>query len=237
MAEAAGRGVIAWGAGFALDQGMEALFPGTGAPTKDDINKLKEMLINIQTQLKNLSDQLTSAKDEIVAEIRKSEYNIGTMQLADYVTVINNTFTDLRKEIDKDSATLNDGEKTKRTKTIKKVLEKIGDKIEPYLGSLHNKVYGNGALGAEGLYKIYADMIKSKKRFLTKTNYQDKVKNLFLYYNQIEATAFYLAVEYYHAENMSKDIVDTHTEQLRTNSQAEQDWYDSRGKGGRSDCF
>ena len=227
MAAAARNGVIAWGAGFALNKGMEALFPGTGAPTKNDIAELKGMLINIQTQLTQLGNQLASAKNEIKAEIKKSEYNIGTMQLADYVTLIDNTFTNLKKEIDQNPAILTAGEVIQRTNTINALLITIGDKISPYLGSLHKKVYGDGTLDADGLYKIYADMIKAQKRFLTKANYQDKVKNLFLYYNQIEATELYLAVEYYHATNQSKTIVDTATEKLGANSQAEQDWYDS----------
>jgi len=133
----------------------------------------------------------------------------------------------LKKEISKDVNTLTDGEQTQRINTINYLLGTISDKISPYLGSFHNKVYGDETSDADGLYKIYADKIKAEIRFLTKTNYQDKVKNLLLYYNQIEATELYLAVEYFHATNKSTTIVDTHTQNLGTNSQAEQDWYDS----------
>ncbi|OPY11569.1 MAG: hypothetical protein A4E69_02773 [Syntrophus sp. PtaB.Bin138] len=227
MAEAARNGAIAWGAGFALNKGMGALFPGTGAPTKADLNELKGMLTQIQTQLTQLSYEIASAKTEINAEIVKSEYNIGTMQLADYVSLVENTFIDLKKEIQKDPATLTSAERTQRINTINAKLKTIGDKIEPFLGSLHKKLHGDGTLDAQGLYKIYADKIKAQKRFLSKANYQDKVKTLFLYFNQLETTALYLAVEYYHANDLSQTIVDTHTEQLGTDSKAELDWYNS----------
>jgi len=228
MAQAARNGLIAWGVGFAMNKGMEALFPGTGAPTKADIAELKYMLIDIQVQLTQLGNAVASAKNELKAEILKSEYNIGSMQLADYITVVENTFKDLKNELMKDPDTLTEQEKKERLNTINLKLKTIEDKIEPYLGSLHRKLYGEGGTGAQGLYKIYADLLKTQKRFLTKQNYTDKVKYLFLYYNQIQATALYLAVEYYHAKEMSKTIVDTHTEQLGTDSQAELDWFNSK---------
>ncbi len=228
MAEAARNGAIAWGAGFALNIGMKELFPGMAGPTMNDINEMKQMLADISRQLHDLSNQISSAEQKIISEIVKSEYNIGTWQLMDYVTMVNNTYTDLANEIHKDPAKLTPDERTRRANTINSKLDTIKNHIEPFLGALHHKLYGTGTtVDAQGLYKVYADKLKADQRFLTKANYQDRVKKLFLYYNQIEATSLYLAVEYYHATIQTKTIVDTHTNQLGTDSKAELDWYNS----------
>lgn len=236
MAQAARNGAIAWGAGFALNMGMQQLFPSTAGPTKADIQRMEEMLTQIKAQIIQLGNEVAVAKAEIKSEIIKSEYNIGSMQLSDYVTLIVNTFNDLENEIQKDPTTLTEAEKAARLSTINAKLKIVADKIEPYLGSLHKKLHGDETLDADGLYKVYADKLKTGRRFLSKANYQDKVKKLFLYYNQIEATELYLAVEYYRAgysvgsliqPPQSKTIIDTHTAQLGTNSQAELDWINS----------
>jgi len=225
---AARNGLIAWGAGFALDNLSGELFPSGGGPTKAQKEELKNMLIQIEAQIAQLGSQVRLATDEIKAAIKKSEYNIGSMGLAEYVTLVENTFIDLKNEIMKDPATLTEAELGERENTINHKLNIIGDKIEPYLGSFHKKIFGDQVIEAEGLLKIYTDKLLTEQRFIHKENYQDKVEALFLYYNQIEATELYLAVEFYHARGMSQTIADTHTTQLGTNSQAELDWYNSK---------
>lgn len=220
LAQAGRNGLVAWGVGFALNIGMSELF-GIGGPSKEDIEEMKSMLRQIQEQLIDLKNEVENLKLGIYG----LEYNLGTMLLSDYVTLVENAYTGLNIELQKDPATLTPNELIQRENTIKYWMKITGDQIKPHLGTLHTKLYGT--LGSDGLYKSYARKLKEEKRFLSNENYQDRVKAALLYYNQIEATAVYLSAEYSRKENLSRDDIDNTIRQLGTNSQLEMDWFNS----------
>ncbi|MCK5682517.1 hypothetical protein KAJ27_00285 [bacterium] len=223
MAKAARNGIIAWGVGFALNKGMESLFPGSGAPTKRDIQELKRMLSHIQEQITHLSNQLSGAKQEILAAIDRIGYNIGSQRPSIFVGLVLRTFRELSPLLKKDPKHLTPGEK----KDLKLLMERIKTKIEPNWQGLHTMVYGNPTGKTGGLYKWYADKLRGEIHFLNKTNFQDEVKKFLLYYNQIQATAYYLSVEYYHYAGNSKHYIKEQTDALKRNSRAEMKWFNT----------
>lgn len=230
MAGSIGKGILSWGAGFALNQGLKAVFPSLGAPTEADIQQMEAMLEAIQTQITQLSNQVAAAQDEIDAAIKKSTYEIANMNLIAYATMVKNDYARLQASIDSmptntDSVTgavtpnTDDPAYTQCQNTINDVNKSIGQDIVPYLGSLHNMLYGS-----TGFYKIYADYLHSQKKFLSQEDYQNKVVNVFNYYNQIEATAVLLADEYYRSTNQLPSLVTAVDTRLATDSQAERAW-------------
>ena len=220
LGQAARNGVIAWGVGLALNIGMSELF-GMGGPSKEDIEELKQMLSQIQAQLVELKNEVLSLK----LGLYQLEYNLGTMLLSDYVTLVENAYTGLSIELLKDPATLTPNEIAQRNNTINYWMKITGEQIKPLLGALHTKLYGT--LGSDGLYKAYARKLKEEKRFISYDNYHGRVKKVLLYYNQIEAAAVYLSTEYSRKENMSLDDINKTIQQLDANSQLEMAWYNS----------
>ncbi len=220
LGQAARNGVVAWGVGFALNMGMSELF-GIGGPSKEDIEELKSMMSQIQAQLTDLKNEVLGLR----LGLYQLEYNLGTMLLSDYVTLVENAYAGVTIELLKDPATLTAAELVQRNNTLNYWMNIVGQQIKPNLGSLHNKLYGT--LGSDGLYKTYAKKLKEEKRFITYANYHNKVKTALLYYNQIEAAAVYLSTEYSRVQNLSRSEIDRTVQQLATDSQLEMDWYNS----------
>jgi len=235
MTTAARNGAIAWGAAFALDKSLEAVFPGTGAPSTADIDALHDMLIDIQKQITQLKNEVMSALAEMKALILRDEFDTIKALITDYVTVIENTFNSLKMDLQADVWNLPESTEEQKAFKKKKIapvqndirlqMNVISTQIVPHLGYLHKVVYGDGG-DNHGLYKTYADMLKAEHRYLTKASYHDKVLNLFLYYNQIEATAVYLALEYYRSKE-DELHVGPQLKRLSDESIKEQAWYDS----------
>jgi len=100
-------------------------------------------------------------------------------------------------ELLKDPDQLTAIEITQRTNNLKDYLQRIRNKISgENLSIFHARILGTAPDYKNGILQMYADKLKGENRFLTKESYQDKVKDLFLYYNQVWAMALYLTLEY-----------------------------------------
>lgn len=201
MSQAARNGVIAWGVGKALGIGMEQMGLGdvfsSGGPTTEDIAEMKQMLRDIQGQLNNLNSLVAASTAEIKAEISKAQYNLASMSMSDFVETVKYLFKMVTLELLKDPDQLTAIEITQRANNLKDYLQRIRNKISgENLSIFHAKILGTAPDYNNGILQMYADKVKGEKRFLTKNSYQDKVKNLFLYYNQIWAMALCLTLEY-----------------------------------------
>lgn len=221
MATAARNGLIAWGVGQALGKVMSELFPGSGAPTAGQIAELKAMLTQIQQQLVDVRNDIQSLKIDTL----DAQYSTNTMFIATYVNNIQETYDKLNMQLQKDPATLTATEVAQRKAILKSLMERVNTKIKDDLGTFHTMLYGSQ--GADGLFQTYAKKLKAEKRFLSKKNYQDKVKALMLYYNQLETTGAYLAAEYSRYEEFPSDLVLYDMNVLGTRSQEELTWFNS----------
>ncbi len=232
LGQAARNGCIAWGCGFALNIGMQELFPDMGGPSKADIKEMKLMLTEIHDDLLKLESEVLALRDQILAAITKETYVSLSNSLKKYITTVTNTYTKLKNKLQVDPETLNDDAKAIRLNSIKDQLNIIRTQIAPSKGYLHTTLFGDTNTKTEGLFKIYADTLKAQKRFLSKENYQNKVRDLFKYYNRIEAIETYLVIEYYRAgspiDNIGpvgdEDDIKGLANDLYTESNAEMDW-------------
>ncbi|MCK5685475.1 hypothetical protein KAJ27_15190 [bacterium] len=222
MAGSARNGAISWGAGLALGMAKEQLFPGSGAATKKDIQELKRKLDEIQNQLNNLSKQVAYGNHELKKEIRKSAFNIGSMNLQTYLRIVTKAYSDLHVEIRNHHKGLSK-EALKRSKTtINSILDTIQHHIEPQIGALHKSVYGGGF--DDGLYKMYADKLLATRRFINNENYRKEVIAFVKYYNQIQALETYLVLTLYKIRNFSHTQYTRRINELDKNSKKEWAW-------------
>ena len=228
--------VVSSGAGSAMNfvsqDLFQALVGGTNA-TKADIIKLKKELkkeLNrIQMQITRLSHQIESGIALISDEIIKSTYNIGSMQLDVYVNKIINLYTDLNAEYQKDPDTMTPQQLSRSQNTIGDILKEVGDDIVPNFGQIYLMLLGDNPADPDStrLLKLYADKLRANKRFASRENYQDSVKQFLLYYNHIEALELLLSLEFLRYSNQSQSRIDRHSNTLKSNSKAELDWFNS----------
>jgi hypothetical protein len=213
VAKAAASGAIGWGANYVLNQ-----VAGGG-----DVDVMKKELIQIQTQLTTLNAEVLASKNEITAAIADANLQRAFDNVNTQEKRAKNIFQKLKLMILYNPKTPQEIQDHKTT--INALLEEIKSNDIRDMSGFNGFLMGTNEYSNNGLFPLYAQMIKTKYKFLSKENYQDKVTKLALYYNHIETILFYLACEYNSVKAPLLVKIDADT--LTENSTTEQKWLNS----------
>ncbi len=207
-------GAISWlggqGIGWALASGQK---PEPGA-TKKDIEQLQEKLADLQSSVDNLSSQLRTLSDELMAElttINYTQYVVPALTLSARVNRVEENVAYYADECppipdDVDGASSSRKPAAECAEDLEWVKRQLNEsEIDSSFEVFASYMQPNGAAGSMGMVRLYSRSLAAKVRFYRPTD-STKMQQMFDYWYSVQIQSANLRVESLHLRNRQNTV-------------------------------
>jgi hypothetical protein len=207
-------GAISWlggqGIGWALSSGQK---PEPGA-TKKDIEQLQEKLADLQSSVDNLSSQLRTLSDDLMAElttINYTQYVVPALTLSARVDGVEGNVAYYADECppipdDADGSSLQSKPKVDCPAELEWTMRQLNEsEIHSSFEVFASYMQPNGAAGSMGMVRLYSRSLAAKVRFYRPAD-STKMQQMFDYWYSVQIQSANLRVESLHLRNRQNTV-------------------------------